>query len=91
MVRLRLRDFLPGISKQKDVLDSQILRMSPSTFSKLCTNAPHTTSQEVEKRNDKDDSARAVNIPNESDDEWEDRSDDGFDFGHLLDQVDVFD
>lgn len=88
-IGLQLRDFLPGISKQKDVMDAQILRMSPAKFSTLCTDSLSATNEHVEERDAINSSARAAIVPNECNEDWEDHSDDGFDFGHLFDAEDL--
>lgn len=87
MGRLRLRDFLPGLSKQKDVLDAHILRMTPSKFVKLCPNTSKNTSDhELAQGADRNPAREQINADTR-DQGWEDCSDDGFDFDHLLDQV----
>ena len=90
VVCLRIRDFLPGISKQKDILDSQILRMSPAKFYKLCTSSPTPPPNETdcEAVDDRANEPRAnTNIEHyggHRDGDWDDCSDDDIDFDHLL-------
>ena len=85
MIRLKVRDFIPGYSKQKDILDAYILRMSPAQFNQLCTDSPRRTEMEYNAGNTLDRHDRlGVHAIAENDDDWEDRSDDGFDFEHLL-------
>ena len=85
MIRLKVRDFIPGYSKQKDILDAYILRMAPPQFHQLCTESPRRTEMEynpVNAHNRRDQTE--VHSIAENYDDWEDRSDDGFDFEHLL-------
>ena len=83
MARVRILNFLPGLSKQKDVLDAQILRISPAEFDKLCTSFPTGT---PEREKSKEAGNSVEDMPQVQDQLWEDDSndDDEFNFDHLL-------
>ena len=81
MARVRILYFLPGISKQKIVMDAQIPRFSPAEIDELCKTFPTGTPG----REDAIEAGNSVeNMQQVQDHVWEDDSNDEVNFDNIL-------